>query len=245
MGQYKTEAILLAVRDYGDADRMVTLFSRDLGKITAAAYGARRPRSRLSGTVQPFVHADLELTAGRGLDAVKQCDIRQSFREIRGDLSAVAYANFLAELTGELCPEREAEPAVFELLLAGLGLLTVRNPRIVALAFAWQLLALAGFGPQCRRCVGCGAELAFPARFDVSAGGGICPACTGAELIEYNEEVAGFIERLLGLDWQDPGHFSVSGATLVKTEQLLAAFIAWRLDRPLKSLAFIAAVNVG
>lgn len=243
MGQYKTEAILLAVRDFGDADRMVTLFSREFGKLTVVAYGARRPKSSLSGTVQPFIYADISLTSGKNLDSIRQCDIRQPNREVREDLIPMAYANFLAELVVELWPEREAEPAVFDLLLAAFKTLPVRNPRITTLAAAWQLLALAGFRPEQNQCVSCNALVEYPACFDPRSGGAVCRTCASSDCLEYTEEMKNFLERLLSLDWEQPGHFSVNGAVLMQTEGLLRSFLTWHLDRPLKSLAFISAVT--
>lgn len=243
MGQYKTEAILLAVRDWDDADRMVTLFSREYGKVTAIAYGARRPRNRLAGSVQPFIHADVELTSGKNVESLRQCDIRHSYRELRENLDNMAYAAFLAELTGELWPEREAEPAAFDLLLLAFSVMGSRNPRITALACALQLLALAGFRPEYRQCVICGQPISYPAYFDAQAGGSICSSCTEPHFLEFSHDVNQFMERLLQLDWRDPGQFSVVGAVLLQTERLLADFITYRLDKPLKSMSFIAAVT--
>lgn len=243
MGQFKTEAILLAVRDWDDADRMVTLFSRDHGKMTAMAYGARKARSQLAGAVQPFIHAELVLASGKNIATIKQCDIKNSFRPLRENLTGMAYATFLAELAAELWPEREEEPAVFDLLLAAFAMMTSRNPRITALACAIQLMALGGFRPEYKECVVCGQPLIYPAFFDSRAGGGVCAGCAHPQLPEFTQEVNSFIERLLNLDWQDPGQFSVVGAVLIQTERLLIDFITCRLDKPLKSMTFIAAVT--
>jgi len=243
MGQYKVEAILLAVRNWDDADRMVTLFSREYGKITAMAYGARRTRSPLAGAVQPFIHADLVLATGKNVESIKQCEIKQPFRILREDLIAMAYATFLGELVAELWPEREAEPAVFELLLAALGLMGSRSPRICALACAWQLLALGGFRPEFGSCTSCGQPLTFPTYFSSAAGGSVCGDCGNTGLLELSQEVSAFLDRLLRLEWSNPDHFSVTGAVLMQTERLLADFIGYRLDKSLKSMAFIASVT--
>ncbi|MDR3592420.1 MAG: DNA repair protein RecO [Negativicutes bacterium] len=242
MGEYKTEAILLAVRDWDDADRMVTLFSRDHGKLTAMAYGARRPRNRLAGAVQPFIHAELVLTSGK-MASIKQCDIKNSFRPLREELTGMAYATFLAELAAELWPEGEAEPQVFELLLAAFGMMSSRNPRITALACAVQLMALGGFRPEYQRCVVCGQPLVYPAFFDCGAGGSVCAGCAQPQQPVLSQDVNRFIERLLTLNWRDPGQFSVVGAVLMETEKLLIDFITCRLDKPLKSRSFIAAIT--
>jgi len=242
MGLYKCEAILLAVRDHGAVGRMVTLFSREYGKFTAAAYGARRPRSELAGCTQAFAHVELVVAAGKGLDSLRQCAIIRSFRELREDLTLMAYAALLAELVAELWPEREPEPAAFDLLLAAYTLMGRRNARIAVLAAALQLLDLAGFRPAYGECVRCGRPLAFPARFAAGGGGGVCLLCAEPHLPPFPTEVKDFLHRLLTLDLADPGHFSVTGAVLLDAERLLAEFLAWRLDKPLKSLAFIAAV---
>ncbi len=242
MGLYKCEAILLAVRDYDATSRMVTLFSREYGKLTAVAYGARRPRSELAGSTQAFAHVELVLAAGKGIDSLKQCAIKRSFRELREDLDKMAYAALLAELTAELWPEREPEPGAFELLLAAFTLLGSRNARITALAAALQLLSLAGVRPEFESCVACGRPLAFPARFDAAAGGGVCSGCGEIHLAPFSAEGRDFLARLLALDFAAPGGFSVTGAVLMETERLLGEFLTWRLDKPVKSLAFIAAV---
>jgi len=88
----------------------------------------------------------------------------------------------------------------------------------------------------------CGQALAFPASFDAAAGGGVCAGCAGPHLTPFGAEGKNFLARLLDLDLADPGHFSVTGAVLMDTERLLGEFLTWRLDKPLKSLAFIATV---
>ncbi len=240
MGAYNCEAILLAVRDYDATSRMVTLFSREHGKLSALAYGARRPRNELAGCVQPFAHVDLALATGRNIEALKQCAIRRSFRELREDLDKMAYATLLAELVAELWPEREPEPAAFDLLLAAFALLASRNVRVASLAAALQLLAMAGFRPEYEHCVICGQELLCPARFDAAAGGGVCAACAEPHMTPFGVEGRDFLARMLELDLANPGHFSVIGAVLMETERLLGEFLTWRLDKPLRSLAFIA-----
>ncbi|MEN6413335.1 MAG: DNA repair protein RecO [Veillonellales bacterium] len=243
MAQYQTEAVLLAVRNFGEADRMVTLLSREFGKITAVAYGSRRPRSRLAAGMQPFMHVDLSLQAGKNLDSVKQYEARNSFRQLREDLTCMAYATFLAELAAELCPERQPEPQVFDLLLQLFQFVSRRNPRVVALAGAWQLLALAGYLPEYRHCVVCSRKLHFPAYFDTTAGGGVCLECGHAGLLAFHQSSAEFIDILLGLNWSNPGHFSVSGATLIQSEKILADYLLCQMDKPLKSMDFIQQVT--
>jgi len=242
MAQYQVEAILLAVRDWGEADKMVTLFSREHGKIIAFANGARRPKSPLAGGMQMFTHLEVTLLPGKNCDTVKQCEIKYAFRHLQEDFNCMAYGAFIAELTSELCPERQPEPQVFDLLLIVFHILTERNPRMVALAWAWQLLSLTGYYPEFERCTVCGQELCFPAYFSAVSSGCVCNFCEHYGLPEFNEKISNFIKCLLNLDWQNPGCFTVNGSVLLQTEKLLMGYLMNCLDKPLKSMKFIKQV---
>lgn len=239
MTQYQTKAILLAVRNWGEADKMVTLFSREYGKISAIAYGARRTKSHLAGGMQTFMQIDVSLTPGKGLDYIKQYEMINTFRSMRESLTSMAYGAFIVELTAELCPERQPEPLVFDLLENVFTLFSVRNPRVVVLAGAWQLMALTGFFPEYKNCTICGHPLIFPAYFSSAAGGAVCNSCRTSESLSFSDEAAEFLDKLLGLDWQNPGHFTVSGSALSEIETLLIHYLTYHLDKPLKSLNFI------
>ena len=237
--QYVTEALILSVRDMGEADRLAVVFSREHGKLSAAAYGARRPRSRLAGSVQSFSLVEVSLMPGRNLETIGQCEVKRSFRELCEDITLMTYAAFLTELVSELWPDRSPEPSAYDVLLGSFTLLLERNPRLVSLAGAWQLLALAGFHPEYERCVTCGQVLALPAFFDACAGGGVCPACEHSELQPLDDAVCGFVDKLLNVNWKQPPQFKVTGATLLQAEKMLIEFIAHRIERPLKSVRFI------
>jgi DNA repair protein RecO (recombination protein O) len=243
MAIYETEAILLAVKDWGDADRMVTLFSREYGKINAVAYGARVPRNSLSGPLQPFSHVNILLSQGNQLDYIKQCQVHNSFKEVREDIVIMAYALFLSEIVLELWPDREAEPKVFEFLIAAFPLISQRNPRIVSLAGAWKLLSLAGYQPLYEKCISCGKKLSFPAYFSLDPCGGLCEKCVEGNGNIYTEEMRDFIKQLLSIDWQNPGHFTVNKKTLLMTEKLVQNVLFSLIGKPLKSVSFITAVE--
>lgn len=243
MAQYQTEAILLAVRDWGDADKLITLFSRGHGKISAVAYGARRPKNRMAGSLQLFSHVELVLLQGSKLDTIRQCDVKTSFRGLREDLSQMAYGVFILELVDELWPDRQPETTVFDLLLMVFAVLQKRNPRLVALAAAWQMLKLAGFQPVLNQCVRCGCSLHFPAKFDAQAGGGVCLACSDPTATDFSEDEADFLHKLLMLNWDAIGLFTVKGKVLMETERKLIDYLLCRLERHLRSLDFIRKIT--
>lgn len=229
----------MSARNFGEADKLVTFFSKDLGKIRAVAYGCRRPRSPLAGCMQVFSHLRLQVAEGRQLDTVRQAEIKRPFRELRENLDYMAYGAFLLEFAGEICPERHPEPQVFEILLAAANMFSKRNPRIVALAASFQLLECTGCQPAYFYCGVCRRELAGDAFFSHEAGGAVCAACASGKGERYDKEARALIGNLLSLDWQSPASFKVGGKALVETEKLLLLYLSAFLERPLKSLDFI------
>ena len=142
MAIYTTEVLVLGVKNWGNADKIVTLLSPTYGKITAAAYGCRRPKSPLAASMQPFSWLDIQLSKGEKMDTVRQCEHKGFFSDLYEDLTAMAYASFIAELAKELCSEDEPQAEIYEKLLKILPCLTKFNPRICALASAYQILVL-------------------------------------------------------------------------------------------------------
>jgi DNA repair protein RecO (recombination protein O) len=239
MSQYKTEAILLTTRDWQEADRIITLFSREYGKIVAMAYGVRRAKNHFAGTLQQFMYLDVVLAQGKNMDSIKQCDIKSPFKEVRDNLDYMAYGALMLELVNELCPERQAEPLIFDLLLSGIKQLSQHNPRLVALAVSWQLLSLAGFCPEYEKCISCGEILTGNAYFNAKLGGGVCKNCADQSLPEFSAAAQNFLACLLNLELANPKSFMVTGLALKQVEAILLTYVLVCLDKPLKSITFI------
>ena len=250
MAEIKCEAVILFTRDWGASDRLAAFFTKEFGKLTVMAYGARYAKSSF-GSLQPFAYAAVTLQQGKNVDRVKQYDIIRSFRELREDLCRMAYSSFVAELVSELWPDRQTDLQVFELLLNSFGLMVKRNPRLVSLASAWQLINIAGLKPEFSCCVMCGCSLSYPAGFDIGAGGTVCNACLKLNMenykkngpdciLNFTESDKEFLDFIFKLDWQVPGEYKVSGATLLKVEKLLLQFIRCNIDKQLKSIDFIS-----
>lgn len=239
MGQYTTEALVLGVRNWGDADKMVMLLSRERGKIKAAAFGCRRPRSPLAGGMQMFNHLDVQLSEGQRIDTIRQCMLRENFRTLCDDFMAMAYGAFIAELVLELLPEHEAQPDLFDRLLMIFRSFGTRNPRLQALAAACQLLEFSGVQLHFSHCVRCGRLVDGDGWFAQEEGGVLCQSCGCEGDVVFPSALREFILRLLQLDWQGPPAFRVRKTELLQAEQLILGYIQQLLGKPLKSLAFI------
>ncbi len=180
---YRTPAVVIKRMDLGEADRIVTLFSRDEGKIRAVAKGVRRSTSRSAGHLEPFTLTDVLFAVGRELDVISQADTLESFRGIREDLDRTTHAYYLTELVDLLTEDRQENRLVYDILVRGLhDLVASADARMVIILFHLDLLEAVGYRPELRECVACRAAIE-PERNHFSAllGGVVCPACGPTE----------------------------------------------------------------
>jgi DNA repair protein RecO (recombination protein O) len=176
---YRCEGVVLKRHDFGEADRVVVLFTRQRGKLRAVAKGVRRTTSRLAGHLELFSHAELQLARGRDLELITQADTRNAFRRLREDLTLTSHAYLVAELADALTEEEAEQPELFALLLQAFAALEVgRDPRLVVNHFQVALLGMVGYRPSLEACLLCRDELRPGANgFSAFLGGVLCPRC--------------------------------------------------------------------
>jgi len=172
-----TPAIVLRRADYGDYDRMVTLFSPEYGKISAIARGVKRPKARLSSATEPLCVGEYQLHERSGRYAIEQCMIKDAYFPIRCDYDKLVHAAYWLKLAEAAVVEDVPNPELFHLLMTALEAL-VKNPLPLALttfAFESHYMELAGMSPYMHECVLCGAEPTGRDGFSAFAGGLVCP----------------------------------------------------------------------
>ncbi|CAN5655933.1 DNA repair protein RecO [soil metagenome] len=236
-GLYKDEGVVLKTIKLGEADRIVTLFTRGHGKVRAVAKGIRKTKSRFGGRLEPFTQVDLLVYRGRNLDVITQAAIIDSFRAMRSDLAGLTAAAALAETVDKLTPDRERAFSTYALLLGGLQALTIAGPSSIVPAFLVKLLSLSGYHPQLGVCAGCGAgeEMRF---FSPVMGGAICDVCRVEErgALHVPADRLRLLARLLAADFgQTAEPQAVSEVTHV-----LKRYVEYHLERPLRSLDLLA-----
>ena len=240
MALYAAEGIVLGVRSWGEADKVMTIFTREQGLVRAAAFGCRRPRSPLAGAMQMFVHADLQLAEGGRLETVKSAAVRAHHAKIALDLTALAYATFAAEVVREFLPEGVADADFFDRLTHILTAFETRNPRVTALAAVLQTLAAAGLQQTYGRCLHCGGQIDTDAFFLAREGGALCADCRTAEAVDFSTQVRTLLIGLETLDWQCPAPLHVRGGTLMAAEAIVVAHVQELVGHPLRALEFLA-----
>ena len=238
MERCRCEAILLAVGDYGEADRLVTLLTLEHGKLRAIAKGAKRSIRRFGATLEPFAHVSAEVVIKSGLSRILGADAATIFPRIREDLLKIAYAGYACECTDQLLPEGLASSRLFRLLVAYLEHLD-RSPPTPSdrRFFEVNLLNILGYRPSLSECSSCGIGLSGSSeRYADGTGNLRCGRC-GRSSSTVSAGTVNLLESSLRT-----GRFGVvdfNQAELKEAGFILDPAIASHVGRPLKSPAFL------
>ncbi len=248
MPTYQADAIVLRRLDYGEADRILTLLTREYGKLAAIAKGARKSKGGMGSSLDLFARSRMLLAKGRSLDVVAQVERRGNVGHIAGDLERTAYACLVVEVVDKVLEDRHPMDDVFELVVATLERLNGpdRSARADAAWFLLRILDLLGYQPQLHSCAGCGVALPEAASwFSHLLGGVLCARCGdqnhGGSPLSVNSLK---VLRIMAADHAALyDRLRLSSVLLQEIEQALEAQLEYHLDRRLKSLEFIRSLR--
>ncbi|MBE3585557.1 DNA repair protein RecO [Desulfofundulus thermocisternus] len=239
---YKVSAVVLKSVSIREADQLLTLFTREKGKIRVMAYGSCKLTSRKRGAVQPFSHSRFLIRRGSGLDTVSQGELVEMFPQLRCRLDKLGCAVYLTAMVDDLTAEEEPGEEIFNLLLKTLRSLVSGDGELLIRAFEVKLLSILGYRPCLERCVLChvpvdGSRVVFHA----GAGGILCPSCAGKETDGLTCS-RGTVELLkLFLRWE-PGRLNqLKAGQLVRRElkEVLHRHLEYHLGQRMKSMRFL------
>jgi DNA repair protein RecO (recombination protein O) len=237
---YRDEAIVLRTHKLGEADRIVTLLTRNHGRVRGVARGVRKTSSRIGARLEPFSHVDVQLYAGRNLDTVTQVEsIAAHGAQLSSNYPRWTAGTAMLETAERLTPE-EREPAIpqYVLLVAGLRALVLgeHDSGLILDSYLLRSLAIAGWSPTFDDCARCGASGPHRA-FSIPGGGVVCPQCRPPGSAAPSAATITLLGALLSGDWP------VADATEQRERReasgLVAAFLAWHLERGLRSLPLV------
>ncbi len=246
----KLVGVVLRTVDYGEADRVVALLTRERGKVSAFARGARASRRRFGGALEPFTLLRVEARERRGADllALDSAAVERGFGGIRTDLARIACAGYACDLARELVRESEPHPELFALLVDYLGHLDAAAARPSGLrAFELGALAAAGLRPRLDACVRCGGAPppSGRARFHPDAGGVLCDRCgagVAAAVPQLGPDALAWLNQLqrggLAAAAEPP-----AGRAPAEAREALSCFIEHHLGRRLASRRFLDEVG--
>ena len=240
---YQTEAIIIKRTKLGEADRILTLYTPDQGKLKAVAKGTLRTRSKLGGHVELLTHSLLLLARGRNLDIITQAQTINSFLPLKDDLSRMSCGLYIAELVDSFTAEDIENSHLFTLLLDTLNQLSqCKSNDIILRYFELHILDLIGYRPQLQRCANCDSPLQPVTNyFSASEGGVLCNDCSYEEPVTRPLSLNGL--KVLRL-WQNCSYATASKVIVnpklsLELEQVLREYIKYLLERQVKSTAWL------
>lgn len=243
-----TDAIVLSRFDYGEADRIMTLFTPAHGKLKAIAKGVRKTTSRLGGSLEPLAELRVALARGRTFDVVTQVEVTQPWLRLRDSLESAATAWYLAELADRSIEERNETEGLYALLkrayeLLDAGMAAGRVARWYEMHLADEL----GVRPEVDRCVECDRMLEAEEQFRwvPPLGGVLCSRCPGptAERAGLSTDALKLLKAYQRMDVEALAALRLPPAVEREVEGAMRDFLHFSLDRDARSLAFLDEVR--
>lgn len=244
MKLYKVDAVVLRSREMREADRILTLFSRQRGKIRVVAHGVNKPTSRKRGMVQPFCYSTFLINRGRELDSVNQCEGIEAFPGLREDLDKLFYASYIAELIDAVAMEGEVNEQLFALMLIVLHLMAGANTDIELLtrAFEIRLMNISGLSPHLESCVCCGAFVEpETVNFSAGSGGVVCSRCSALvqDVKKFPRSVLEVLRLLLSWDLTKLERIKVPPYTRQHLKRLMQEYLNYHVEKKIVTARFL------
>jgi len=244
----KTEAIILSTLNLGEADKLVTFFSLDRGRLSGAAKNARKSFKRFGAGLEPFTHCRLLLheREHQELIRIESAEILTQHFTLAEDLCRMATACAAIELVRELAPEAERNERVFLLLAHVLNLLEgEEDPTFLLRIFEIRLLALLGYQPKLDHCLSCGRSADREMVFLGMKGGVVCLDCiasSGEDQTRLSAGAVGFYYQALRMELGKITRLKPSNGIMAELDRVLSIHTSHILGKRLKSFAFLRTV---
>lgn len=246
---YRTRAVILSRRDYNDADRILTVFTPDLGKRELIAKGIRKTTSRKAGHLEPLTHTSLLVAQARTWDIITEAVTVESFRHVRENLDAIGYASYISELVSSFTEADDDSQPLWELLLFTLRVLDEHcrgvlhyEPTLLLRWFELHLLNHTGFQPQFFHCLACDEPLQPVLNYlSLTEGGIYCGQCgvTRNNIETIEPDVLKILRHLQSHSWADVSKLTVRPYLLQQSENILYRYLLIILEHHLKSSDFL------
>ncbi len=253
MAILKTEAIVLRNHKWSETSSIVTLCSRDFGKLKAVAKGARRPNSRFDNCLSPITQSQILFYSRNsgGLHILKEASSINYFPNLKRELEKLAYASALCELTEYLTTDGQPSPSAYYTLYQTLNKMEtspLEDFKKLFWHFELRMFAVAGYRPQLSKCVSCGASPeSFPVSFSLPWGGLLCEECKckDATARQVHPGTIKFLRMLQKIEIEKVRNVKISSSLEKESEALLEAFWRYHTEeyRKLKSLQVLCQIN--
>lgn len=249
---YKTKGIILKRQDFGEADKILTIYTASQGKIKAKALGIRKVLSKLGGHLELFNLVDLSLVTGKSLDTITACQTIETFPNLKGNLRKTSLAYYAAELLDKLTLEKQKDYRIFRLIeeiftaLNNKAPVEKKNFYLLIRSFELKLLSFLGYTPELKKCVACGKlikpELCY---FSVVLGGLLCSADKKQDIksIKITPNAIKTIRYLLEKDFSLVNKLKLPDIVFKEIRNIIISFVRYILQGELKTRAFVKKIE--
>ena len=243
----RTEAVVLRHSDWGEADRLLTIFTSYKGKLRAIAKGVRKLNSRKAGHLEPFTLVNLMLARGRDFWIVTQAEMVESFSHLREDLHLTGAASYLIELIDRFTYEEQENHPLYQVLVESIKHLDGgEDVFIVTRYFELRLFDHLGYRPQLASCVNCGKEIKPEDQFfSFEKGGILCPGCgtTANKVNPISMNALRYLRHFQRSSYTEVIKVKIPAPIQKEMETILREYITYLLERGLNTPGFIQATQ--
>jgi len=238
----KTEGVVIKRRKFSEADKILTIFTPDLGKITAISKGVRKIKSKMAGSLEPFNVVNLNLYHGQTFFTITGAQVTKSFENIAKNLQKTSKAFYLGELIDKFFEEQEKARGGFEIFLEALRYLDKNDDELVIRIFELKIIEESGFKPEIYHCVHCkGALISKKNYWDEIEGGIICSLCQkkfghGKPISDDTIKLFRLIEKS---DFGLARRLKINKEIRREAEEILGRYVESKLERAVKSRRFM------
>jgi DNA repair protein RecO (recombination protein O) len=239
---YKSEAIIIRRSDLGEADRILTIFTPNFGKLRVVAKGVRKITSRLAGHVELFTRSQMLLAKARNLDIVTQSETVDAYRPLHDDLSRIAHASYVSEMLDAFTPDALEHYPVYKLVTDVFALISeeAHHDRVLRW-YELQLLSYMGYAPELNQCVQCRGDLQPTTNgFSAAQGGVVCASC---RRVGIGRDLSVNALKVLRLMQRNPynavSRIRIDPELSSELTGVMQSYITYLLERELRSAHFV------
>jgi DNA repair protein RecO (recombination protein O) len=248
MGYLKTKGIIIREVNTGEADKIVTIFTKSHGKMSGFAKNARRSKNLLAAGTQLLCYSDLMLFKGKDLYTISSCEVVEPFYEIRNDIVKLTYAAHMVDLVGDIIQENQPATKVLQLFLNTLHFLAKsdKSPELLARIFELRLMSILGYAPFVKGCIHCGLEPETKVFFSFRKCGFLCGKCIPEDRsgMEISQGTAKALFHIVYSRIQELFHFDLSPEVLNELARISRRYLKDRLEREYNKLDFLKSLEL-
>ena len=246
MAGVKTQGIVIKQSDFGESNRIITIFTREFGIIKAVVYGAKSIKSKKGAACQFLTYADFVLSSKNSdLMTVQSVDVIESFYPLREDIEKLSLCVYFADLTYALLNQNSADEAVLSLFLNTVYALCYRDfsQKIIKAVFEMRITSLAGYMPNISECCVCASKENFLA-FSESFGGIVCKNCVHKGDIIITPDVYKAISYIIKSETKRMFSFTISDEVLEKVCEICEKYVMAHTERSFSSLDYYKKIQL-